>query len=289
MHAVWARVSPPTTRLPNEARAIDPELHYGYRFVPYNVEVFRIMEHSAATVEKALDLLFHLHDEGRAVGVSALGRALDMPKSSVHRLLSAMARKGIVERDERARYRPGTGLLALGLGVLDREPVVVCARSVLPEFVEEIGETMFLVGRRARKLIVLDKYEGRGLLRVSPTIGSEVPVHCTGAGALFMAHAPDEFSPATVAAAAQGGAVEPAYLQARASAALAQGWSANFELWQPGLAVLAAPVIVRRQIRAVVALAASAPRLAELGGEVLAPRVVAAARRIAAHASGAFS
>ena len=247
------------------------------------------MEQSAATVEKALDLLFHLHDAGGAVGVSALGRALDMPKSSVHRLLSAMARKGIVERDERARYRPGTGLLALGLGVLDREPVVVCARTVLPEFVEEIGETMFLVGQRARKLIVLDKCEGRGLLRVSPTVGSEVPVHCTGAGALFMAHAPDEFSSAAVAAEAQGVAVDPAYLQARATAALAQGWSANFELWQPGLAVLAAPIIVRRQIRAVVALAASAPRLAALGGEALAPRVVAAAQQIAARAAGAVS
>ncbi len=247
------------------------------------------MEQSAATVEKALDLLFHLHDEGGAVGVSALGRALDMPKSSVHRLLSAMVRKGIVERDERARYRPGTGLLALGLGVLDREPVVVCARTVLPEFVEEIGETMFLVGQRGRKLIVLDKCEGRGLLRASPTVGSEVPVHCTGAGALFMAHAPDEFSSAAVSAETQGVAVDPGYLQSRAAAALVQGWSANFELWQPGLAVLAAPVIVRRQIRAVVALAASAPRLEELGGEALAPRVVAAAEQIAARAAGAVS
>ena len=132
--------------------------------------------------------------------------------------------------------------------------MVVCARAVLPEFVERIGETMFLVGQRGRKLVVLDKCEGRGLLRVSPTIGSEVPVHCTGAGALFMAHAPDEFSPAVIAAAAQGAGVKQAYLQNRAAAALANGWSANFELWQPGLAVLAAPVIVRGQIRAVVAL-----------------------------------
>ena len=151
------------------------------------------MEQSAATVEKALDLLFHLHDAGTALGVSALGRALDMPRSSVHRLLGAMVRRGIVERDDRAGYRPGTGLLALGLGVLDRDPAVVCARDVLPEFVEEIGETMFLVGRRGHRLIVLDKCEGRGFLRVSPTIGSEVPVHCTAAGALFMAHVPEAF------------------------------------------------------------------------------------------------
>ncbi len=245
------------------------------------------MEHGSVTVEKALDLLFHLHDAGGAIGVSALGRALDMPKSSVHRLLSAMVRKGIVERDERARYRPGTGLLALGLGVLDREPVVVCARAVLPGFVEEIGETMFLVGRRARTLIVLDKYEGRGLLRVSPIVGSEVPVDCTAAGALFMAHEPDVFPADTVAAETRGTHAEPTHLRTRAAAALSEGWSANFGLWQPGLAVLAAPVIVREQIRAVVALAASAPRLSELGGEALAPRVVAAARQIAARAAGA--
>ncbi len=244
------------------------------------------MEQGSTTVEKALDLLFYLHDAGGAVGVSALGRALDMPKSSVHRLLSTMVRKGIVERDERARYRPGVGLLALGLGVLDREPVVVCARGVLPGFVEEIGETMFLVGRRARKLIVLDKYEGRGLLRVSPTVGSEVPVHCTAAGALFMAHEPDVFPADTVAAETPGVHVEPAHLQTRATAALAQGWSENFELWQPGLTVLAAPIIVRGQVRAVVALAASAPRLSELGGRALVPRVVAAARQIAARAAG---
>ena len=247
------------------------------------------MEQTATTVEKALDLLFHLHDAGSAVGVSALGRELDLPKSSVHRLLGAMARKGIVDRDERSRYRPGTGLLALGLGVLDREPIVVCARAVLPEFVEEIGETMFLVGHRARKLIVLDKCEGRGLLRATPTIGSEVPVHCTGAGALFMAHAPDEFSPAAVAAEVQSASVDPAYLQSRADDALAQGWSENFELWQPGLAVLAAPIIVRQQLRAVVALAASAPRLTNLGGRALAPRVVAAAQQISDRASGAMS
>ena len=102
-----------------------------------------------------------------------------------------------------------------------------------------------------------------------------------------MAHEPDVFPEDTVAAETRGVHVEPAHLQTRATAALAQGWSANFERWKPGLAVLAAPVIVRGQIRAVVALAASAPRLSELGGKALAPRVVTAARQIAARAAGA--
>lgn len=243
------------------------------------------MEQTAATVEKAMDLLFHLHESNAAVGVSALGRALDMPKSSVHRLLSALARKGMVERDERAKYRPGTGLLALGLGVLDRDPLVSCARAVLPGFVDEIGETMFLVGHRGTSLVVLEKCEGTGLLRVSPRVGSEVPVHCTGAGALYMAHRPEDFGPERIAHDA-GSSVDIAFLRARAAAASRQGWSSNLELWQPGLSVLVAPVSVRSELRAVVALAAATHRLAELGGEALAPRVVAAADAIARRASG---
>ncbi len=58
---------------------------------------------SLATVERAVDVLFHLHGESEPVGVTAIGRALGLPKSNVHRLLASLARRGLVERDERGR------------------------------------------------------------------------------------------------------------------------------------------------------------------------------------------
>ena len=79
---------------------------------------------SPGSLEKAIEILQHLHAEPAAAGVTAIGRALDMPKSSVHRLLAALVHHGLVERDARGRYRPGMGLVALGLGALEREPVV---------------------------------------------------------------------------------------------------------------------------------------------------------------------
>ena len=72
---------------------------------------------SLSPVEKAIDLLFHLHAEAAPRGVTAVGKALDLPKSSAHRLLSTLARRGLLERDERGQYCPGIGLVALGLGV----------------------------------------------------------------------------------------------------------------------------------------------------------------------------
>ena len=111
--------------------------------------------------------------------MTAIGRALGLPKSSAHRLLTALSRRGLVEQDGRGRYRPGIGLVALGLGALEREPVVVAARPVLEQEAGALGETFFLVAARAGRLVVLDKAEGNGFLRAAPRVGSSVPVHAT--------------------------------------------------------------------------------------------------------------
>ena len=47
---------------------------------------------SATTVEKAVDILFHLHAAEGPCGVSAIGRSLGLPKSSTQSPESAQAR-----------------------------------------------------------------------------------------------------------------------------------------------------------------------------------------------------
>ena len=150
---------------------------------------------SLSTVEKAVELLYHLHESPAPQGVTAIGRALGVPKSSAHRLLTALSRRGLVEQDGRGRYGPGIGLVALGLGALEREPVVAAARPVLEQEADALGETFFLVGSRAGRLVVLDKAEGSGFLRAAPRVGSSVPVHATAAGKLYLAFAPEALAP----------------------------------------------------------------------------------------------
>jgi len=245
---------------------------------------------SLSTVEKAVDLLFLLHESAGPQGVTALGRALGIPKSSAHRLLTALSRRGLVEQDGRGRYVPGIGLVALGLGALEREPVVAAARPVLEQEAESLGETFFLVGARAGRLVVLDKAEGNGFLRAAPRVGSTVPVHATASGKLFLAFAPElvahadapleRFTPRT-AAAADALAREVALARKR-------GWAANREEWIPGLAVLAAPIwlTTAERLAAIVAVAAPAPRMRSLGEAEVAARTLAAAARIAARLVG---
>jgi len=250
---------------------------------------------SLSTVEKAVDLLYLLHESSAPQGVTAIGRALGVPKSSAHRLLTALSRRGLVEQDGRGRYAPGIGLVALGLGALEREPVVAAARPVLEQEAEALGETFFLVGSRAGRLVVLDKAEGSGFLRAAPRVGSSVPVHATASGKLYMAFAPaalapsdlplERFTPRTLA--------DAAALERELALARKRGWAANREEWIPGLAVLAAPVWLTAagmtapaRLAAVVAVAAPAPRMRTLGESAVAKRTLAAAARIAARLEG---
>ncbi len=251
----------------------------------------------AGSVEKALDVLLHLHRADGALGVTAVGRALGMPKSSAHRLLTALAARGLVERDERGRYRPGFALVALGLGVLASEPVVGAARPVLEDAAAEIGETVFLVGARAGRLVVLDKAEGTGFLRAAPRVGAHVPVHATAVGKLYRAFAPERaleepgprerFTARTL--------THEAELAEAAAEARERGWALNRDEWIEGLSVLAAPVLAsagrlsergERRLVGAVALAAASPRLREIGLASGARAVCAAAERVAARLDG---
>ncbi|MFO1351651.1 MAG: IclR family transcriptional regulator [Gammaproteobacteria bacterium] len=235
------------------------------------------------TVDKALDILFELHQAAEPQSLTALGRALDMPKSSVHRLLAALMRRGLVEQDERGRYRTGIALIALGLGALEREPVAVAARPVLEQAAAELGETFFLVAARASQLVVLDKAEGSGFLRAAPRAGATLPLHATAVGKLYLAFAPEAIAaPDGILGAFTARTLTDATALAQTvNRAREQGWASNRDEWIAGLSVLAAPIFYRGRMLAAVALAMVSARFDSLGIDLLAAQVTGAAARIA--------
>ncbi len=235
----------------------------------------------STSVEKALDVLLHLHGAG-ALGVTGIAQGLDLPKSTTHRLLASLARRGLVERDELGRYRTGLRLVALGLGVLEREPVVAAARPQLEAEARASGETLFLAAARGGRIVVLDKVEGTGFLRAAPRVGEEVPVSGTATGRLHLALAPDsvEAGPAPRGAAARR-AREQVLARIRRS-----GWACSRNEWIPGLAVVAAPVWTGGQLLAAVTLAAPAVRLPVAHEARIARRLQNAADRIRAALEG---
>jgi len=245
---------------------------------------------SLSTVDKAIDLLFHLHGCGQPEGVTAVGRALGLPKTSAHRLLSTLARRGLLERDPGGRYRPGLGLVALGLGALEREPVVALARPLLEREAAALGETVFLTAPRGGAIVVLDKAEGTGFLRAAPRIGSSVPAHATAVGKLTLAFCPDSLEASDRGAAPEAFTsdtlVDEVALAREVERARLQGWAENQGEWIPGLSVVAAPVFQHERMLAAIAAAAPSARMETLGSEAVARRLLAAAKKVGDGLSG---
>jgi DNA-binding IclR family transcriptional regulator len=246
---------------------------------------------SLTSLDKAIDLLEHLHDAGAPRGITEIARALGVPKSSAHRLLKTLVRRGLAEQDSYGRYGCGPALIALGLGALEREPIAALARPVLEAEAAAVGETVFLVAPRGRELVVLDKAEGQGFLRAAPRVGQTVPIAATAVGRLAMAFDPARFSPEehppvafTTATQLARDVVAGAIERARSDS-----YALNRGEWIEGLSVAAAPILGAQEPPAflgAIAFAAPTPRLDALGPHAIAQRAVAAARLISLRHAG---
>lgn len=237
---------------------------------------------SLSTVDNAIDLLFHLGRSDQPLGVTALARALDLPKSSTHRLLATLARRGVLEQDERRRYRPGAALVALGLQGLDRDPIVAVTRPELQLAAAELGETVFLAGMRGGQLVVLDKAEGSGFLRAAPRVGEAVPIHATAVGKLALAFAPEVVSlgGAALSAFTPATATSHEEIDAQVRRAALRGWAENRGEWIPGMSVVAVPILQEGRWVGALALAAASAGVEALGVLAIVDRLRAAARRV---------
>ncbi len=243
---------------------------------------------ATTSIEKALDVLFHLHAAAEPAGVTAIGRALGIPKSSTHRLLAALAARGLVERDARGRYLPGMALVALGVGMLDREPLVAAARPLLEAESAELGDTVFLMAARAGRIRVLDKVEGTGFLRAAPRIGEEIPVHATAVGRLYLAldAAQLEFDDSNLEQFTDKTPRAGGSLDRRIRLAGRRGWDVNEAEWIEGLTVIAVPVLVDDKLIGAIAVAAAQGAASVADPSASAAHLLDAARRIAARMQG---
>ncbi len=208
------------------------------------------MERSG-TVDKAVRALELLHAAPSALLLAEVARGLALPKPTVHRLLATLVSHQLVEQDAHGRYGLGVGLLRLGLGAQQRDPVVRVARPSLEAAARALGETFFLVLARAGSLTVVDKVEGTGVLRVAPDVGADVPVAETASGRLYLAHAPERV--------AFSGRMTKE-LAAAVARAKRRGYDLNEGDWIDGLSVVAAPILTHGQLHGCIACAVVAAR-----------------------------
>ena len=132
------------------------------------------------SVVKALEILDCLARQRRPMTLGELSQAADLPKATVHGLLSSLRLGGAVEQSGAdGKYQLGVRLFEYGCAVSASWDVVGRSREQMNHIAIQTGCSVILSSRQGREAIVLETAEATGAFRVVSEQGSRVPLHCT--------------------------------------------------------------------------------------------------------------
>jgi DNA-binding IclR family transcriptional regulator len=136
---------------------------------------------------RAFNILTHLTSAARPPSISDISIATGLARPTISRLCLVLEREGLVVRDMAAkRYGVGWRLWQFAASVIGSAATQRERRLILCHLVEEIGETCNLTVPNGTKMVYIDRVECNWPLRLELPIGSEVPLHCTPSGKLYL-------------------------------------------------------------------------------------------------------
>lgn len=120
--------------------------------------------------------------------LAQLSAMMDVPKSTLMRLLKSMETRGYVLQMPAERgFVPGTRSIELALRALRGSNIRRDCRAVLRQLVSKVGETCNLTVQDAGRVLYVERVETSQPLRMHLQPGTWVPMHCTASGKLFLA------------------------------------------------------------------------------------------------------
>jgi IclR family acetate operon transcriptional repressor len=132
-------------------------------------------------IARAAEVLRALEANGRGLSLGQLARQLNLPKSTVQRIVAALDRENfVIAATPQAGVRLGPALVSIArsahCGLAD------IARPCLEKLAQRTGETVDLALLKGAEAVFMDHIEGSHRLRAVSAIGVSFPLHCSANG-----------------------------------------------------------------------------------------------------------
>ena len=129
------------------------------------------------------------HDQ--PITLAEAAAAVAVPKSTMHRWLSALTDTGLLQRaPDGRRFELAPRASQLAFAILANRPGAALRHGILQHVAQEVAESCNLTVLQGSKVTYIDRVESMWPLRISFQPGSQVPVHCSASGKLFLAMMP---------------------------------------------------------------------------------------------------
>jgi IclR family transcriptional regulator, acetate operon repressor len=223
------------------------------------------------SIDRAAQLLVHVVENPVPTSVGSLAETTGLPKSTTSRLVGALERQGLLQRDSaRGNLSPGPVLLRFARrgGELD---LPALAHDTLRGLAEETGETINLAVAGPFGVEQIAQEDSRHFLGGTNWVGRRVPFHCSANGKALLAFGAARLPDGELERLAPHTIVDRRALDAELKDVRGRGYATAADELEPGLSAVAAAVFDANH-NAVAALSISGPtfrmpaaRLEELG------------------------
>jgi DNA-binding IclR family transcriptional regulator len=131
--------------------------------------------------------------EPAGASTTEVARTASTARPTAHRLLSSLAREGLVDRDDRSGlWHLGPELYLLGTSAAARYDISHHARAIVLDLAATTGESAFLSARRGDETVCLLREDGSFPLRSHVLHeGIRFPLGVASAGMAILAHLPE--------------------------------------------------------------------------------------------------
>ncbi|MGB3414490.1 MAG: IclR family transcriptional regulator, partial [Microbacteriaceae bacterium] len=204
------------------------------------------------SIERAALILKLLSSGQRRLGVVELSRLMDLPKGTVHGILSTMLQAGFVEQDRvSGKYQLGAGVLQLGNSYLDVNEL----RKVAINWADALAS-------RSREEVQIGSIHDGSVLVVHHVfrpddsvqnleVGAVLPLHASALGKVLLAFDPAEIDlvlPKSLERYASRTALSPESLAIELGDVRHRGWAGEVREFQEDQAAIAAPIFDERNL-----------------------------------------
>ena len=234
-------------------------------------------------VDRAAQLLIRVVHCSGPVTFTELTAATGLAKSTTSRLLMALERNGLVQRDGRGRFRPGEVFVSYAWRGGAEAGLITVAQPFLDRLGDATGETINL-GVASRGLVEqIAQVDSTYLIGGTNWVGLSVPLHCSALGKVLLAYDAAELPPGRLARRTSRTLTSREAVAAHLAQVRRRGYAVTYEELEPGLVAVAAPVL-RDGAAIVAALSVSGPasRLTRARVPAVAARCMTEARALSA-------
>lgn len=203
------------------------------------------------SAERVSNVLLAFTSGEPVLGVADIARRLGLPKSAVHRTLTALCRSGLVRQDPAtAKYRLGMRAVDLGLAALDHGDIRSAALPVLRRITERTGETSTLSLLAGRERFYAAQVESPEDVRMTVEVGLRCPLYAGASGRAILAFFPepeleDYLRSVALARLTARTLTDLRHLRASLEEVRANGYAASFGERDAWAAAVAAPFLDR--------------------------------------------